>query len=251
MPATLSLENRVAVVTGGSRGIGKAAAMELASRGASVVVNYNRSPEAAEEVVRQIQAQGGKAAAFQADVSDFKQAEALIRFAVETFGDLSILVNNAGITRDQLIMLMPEADWDAVHRHQPEKHLQLLEGRRQTHDAQTLRAHHQYRLGGRTDGQPRADQLFGLQSRTDRLHQGAGARSGCPQHHCQCHRARICGYGDPGCNVSGNLWKRPSKWSRWPAKADPKRSPTPSPSSLPTRPPTSPARFWAWMAAWR
>ncbi|HEY6072655.1 MAG TPA: 3-oxoacyl-ACP reductase FabG, partial [Anaerolineales bacterium] len=67
-----------------------------------------------EEVVHQIQAQGGKAAVFQADVSDIKQAEALIRFAVETFGDLSILVNNAGITRDQLIMLMPEADWDAV-----------------------------------------------------------------------------------------------------------------------------------------
>jgi 3-oxoacyl-[acyl-carrier protein] reductase len=89
-------------------------ALELAARGAAVVVNYNKSPEAAEEVVRQIQSAGGKAAAFQADVSDFKQAEALIKFAVDTFGDLGILVNNAGITRDQLIMLMPEADWDAV-----------------------------------------------------------------------------------------------------------------------------------------
>jgi 3-oxoacyl-[acyl-carrier protein] reductase len=114
MPSTLSLENRVALVTGGSRGIGKAVALELAARGAAVVVNYNKSPEAAEEVVRQIQSAGGKAAAFQADVSDFKQAEALIKFAVDTFGDLGILVNNAGITRDQLIMLMPEADWDAV-----------------------------------------------------------------------------------------------------------------------------------------
>ena len=114
MPQTLSLENRVAVVTGGSRGIGRAVALELASRGAAVVVNYNKSPEGAQEVVARIQEQGGKAAAFQADVSDFKQAEALIRFAVETFGDLSILVNNAGITRDQIIMLMPEADWDAV-----------------------------------------------------------------------------------------------------------------------------------------
>jgi 3-oxoacyl-[acyl-carrier protein] reductase len=89
-------------------------ALELAARGAAVVVNYNKSPEAAEEVVRQIQSAGGKAAAFQADVSDFKQAEALIKFAVDTFGDLGILVNNAGITRDQLIMMMPEADWDAV-----------------------------------------------------------------------------------------------------------------------------------------
>jgi 3-oxoacyl-[acyl-carrier protein] reductase len=114
MPSTLSLENRVALVTGGSRGIGRAVALELAARGAAVVVNYNKSPEAAEEVVRQIQSAGGKAAAFQADVSDFKQAEALIKFAVDTFGDLGILVNNAGITRDQLIMMMPEADWDAV-----------------------------------------------------------------------------------------------------------------------------------------
>lgn len=114
MSPTLSLENKVALVTGGSRGIGRAIALEFAARGAAVVVNYNKSPEAAEEVVKQIQSAGGKAASFQADVADFKQAEALVKFAVETFGDLSILVNNAGITRDQLIMMMPEGDWDAV-----------------------------------------------------------------------------------------------------------------------------------------
>ncbi len=114
MSSILSLENKVALVTGGSRGIGRAIALELAARGAAVVVNYNKSPESAEEVVKKIQEAGGKAAASQADVSDFKQAEALVKFAVDTFGDLSILVNNAGITRDQLIMMMPEADWDAV-----------------------------------------------------------------------------------------------------------------------------------------
>jgi len=111
---SLSLENKVALVTGGSRGIGRAIALEFAARGAAVVVNYNKSPEAAEEIVKQIQAAGGKAAAYQADVSDFKQAEALVKSTLDTFGDLSILVNNAGITRDQLIMMMPEADWDAV-----------------------------------------------------------------------------------------------------------------------------------------
>ncbi len=111
---TLSLENKVALVTGGSRGIGRAIALEFAARGAAVVVNYNKSPEAAQEVVKKIQEAGGKAAAFQSDVSDFKQAEALVKFAIETFGNLSVLVNNAGITRDQLIMMMPEADWDAV-----------------------------------------------------------------------------------------------------------------------------------------
>ena len=114
MSDTLSLENKVAVITGGSRGIGRAVALELAARGAAVVVNYNKSPDAANEVVKKIEEAGGKAAAFQADVSDFKQAEVLIKFAVETFGDLSILVNNAGITKDTLIMMMSEADWDSV-----------------------------------------------------------------------------------------------------------------------------------------
>lgn len=114
MSDALSLENKVAVVTGGSRGIGRAVALELSARGAAVVVNYHKSPDAANEVVKKIEEAGGKAATFQADVSDFKQAEALIKFAVETFGDLSILVNNAGITKDTLIMMMSEADWDAV-----------------------------------------------------------------------------------------------------------------------------------------
>ena len=101
-------------MTGGSRGIGRAIALEFAARGAAIVVNYHKSPEAADEVVKQIVEAGGKAAAFQADVSDFKQAESLIKFAIETFGDLRILVNNAGITKDTLIMMMSEADWDAV-----------------------------------------------------------------------------------------------------------------------------------------
>lgn len=109
-----ALENRAAVVTGGSRGIGRAVALELAKRGAAVVVNYNKSPESAEKVVAQITADGGRAAAFQADVSIFEQAAALIKFSVDTFGDLHILVNNAGITKDTLIMMMSEADWDAV-----------------------------------------------------------------------------------------------------------------------------------------
>jgi len=114
MAETLSLENRVAIVTGGSRGIGRAVALELAARGASVVVNYNSSPDRAEEVVKEIESAGGKAAAFHSNVSNFEAAQSLVKFAIETYGDLHILVNNAGITRDMVIMMMPEADWDAV-----------------------------------------------------------------------------------------------------------------------------------------
>jgi 3-oxoacyl-[acyl-carrier protein] reductase len=112
----MSLDGRVAIVTGASRGIGRAVALELARRGARLVVNYNRSPEAAAEVVAAVQGGGGQALAVQADVTEFKQAEALIKAAVDTYGQLDILVNNAGTTRDMVIMLMPEEDWDEVLR---------------------------------------------------------------------------------------------------------------------------------------
>jgi 3-oxoacyl-[acyl-carrier protein] reductase len=108
------LFERVAVVTGGSRGIGKAIALELAKRGARVVVNYAASAEKAEQVVDEIKAGGGQALAVQADISDFEQAGQLIKTAIEHFGRIDILVNNAGITRDKLIMMMSEDDWDTV-----------------------------------------------------------------------------------------------------------------------------------------
>ncbi|MFH2104079.1 MAG: 3-oxoacyl-[acyl-carrier-protein] reductase [Chloroflexota bacterium] len=114
MPEQKPMQDKVAIVTGASRGIGRAIAIELASRGAALVVNYNRSSAEAETLVQAIQADGGRAAAFQADVSDFNRSQDLVRFAIETFGDLHILVNNAGITRDTLIMMMSEDDWDAV-----------------------------------------------------------------------------------------------------------------------------------------
>ncbi len=110
------LENKVAVVTGASRGIGRAIALELARCGVSVVVNYNRSAEAAAEVVSTIESEGGQAIAIQADVGDLGQAKGLIQAAVDEFRRIDILVNNAGTTRDQLLMLMKEADWDDVLR---------------------------------------------------------------------------------------------------------------------------------------
>jgi 3-oxoacyl-[acyl-carrier protein] reductase len=116
MEAAMDLQDKAAVVTGASRGIGRAIALELARRGARVVVNYNTSAEAAGEVVDAIEAEGGEAIAVQADVGDFDQAVELINTAVDTFGRIDILVNNAGTTRDQLLMLMKEEDWDLVLR---------------------------------------------------------------------------------------------------------------------------------------
>jgi len=108
------LNDRVAIVTGGSRGIGKAIALELANQGAAVVVNYVNNAAAADEVINNIVGAGGRAQTFQADISNFQQAHDLVKFTIDTFSRLDILVNNAGITRDTLIMMMSEQDWDDV-----------------------------------------------------------------------------------------------------------------------------------------
>ncbi|GIV84602.1 MAG: beta-ketoacyl-ACP reductase [Candidatus Roseilinea sp.] len=108
------LQSKSAIVTGASRGIGRAIAVELARRGASVVVNYNASEAAARDVVKAITDAGGTAIAFKADVSKLDEAAALVKAALDAFGKLDILVNNAGATRDTLLMTMSEEDWDAV-----------------------------------------------------------------------------------------------------------------------------------------
>ncbi|NLF02739.1 MAG: 3-oxoacyl-[acyl-carrier-protein] reductase [Anaerolineales bacterium] len=112
----MKLEGKVAIITGGSRGIGRAITQELAQRGACVVVNYQRSAEAAEAVVSAITRAGGQALAVQADVGDYEQAARLVQTALDAYGQVDILVNNAGTTRDQLLITMREADWDDVLR---------------------------------------------------------------------------------------------------------------------------------------
>ena len=109
----MTLESRVALVTGASQGIGQAIAVRLASAGASVALAA-RNQEKLAQVVQQIAAGGGKAAAFQLDVSDEEQIKSVVKATLAQFGKIDILVNNAGITRDQLVMRMKRADWDAV-----------------------------------------------------------------------------------------------------------------------------------------
>ncbi len=107
-------EGRAALITGGSRGIGRQTALDLAARGADVVVNYRGNAAAAAEVVAQIEGMGRRAFAMQADVSDFAAATSLVNQAVEAMGRLDVLVNNAGVTRDTLLLRLSEADWDLV-----------------------------------------------------------------------------------------------------------------------------------------
>jgi 3-oxoacyl-[acyl-carrier protein] reductase len=108
------LQGKVALVTGASRGIGRAIALELARQGAKVAVNYAGSEAKANEVVEEIKKMGQEAVAIQADVSSAEAVERMVKTVLEQFGRIDILVNNAGITRDNLLMRMKEEEWDQV-----------------------------------------------------------------------------------------------------------------------------------------
>ncbi len=108
------LKDKIALVTGGGRGIGRAIAIALAKDGATVVVNYSGSKAAAEEVVEEIKGMGREAMAIQCNVADHEATKEMLNQVIKTFGRLDILVNNAGITKDNLMMRMSEADFGAV-----------------------------------------------------------------------------------------------------------------------------------------
>ena len=108
------LKNKIALITGAGRGIGRAIAIALAKEGAEVVINYNGSEERAKEVKQTIEENGGKASIYKCNVSDFAACEAMIKDIVKEYGHLDILVNNAGITKDGLLMKMSEEDFDKV-----------------------------------------------------------------------------------------------------------------------------------------
>lgn len=110
----MRLKDKVALVTGSSRGVGRAIALAYAREGARVVVNYSSNKEAGEEVVKEIKDGGGEAILVKADVANTEEAEALVAKGIEAFGDLDILVNNAGISRPAMLLKMKEEQWDQV-----------------------------------------------------------------------------------------------------------------------------------------
>ncbi|EGL82590.1 3-oxoacyl-(acyl-carrier-protein) reductase [Caldalkalibacillus thermarum TA2.A1] len=110
----MSLSGKVALVTGGARGIGRAIVLALAREGAAVTINYAGSEQAANELVREVEQMGSKALAVQANVAEQAAVNDMVKQVIETFGRLDILVNNAGITKDNLLMRMKEEEWDDV-----------------------------------------------------------------------------------------------------------------------------------------
>lgn len=110
----IDLDGKVALVTGASRGIGRAIALRLASLGAQVAINFLKSADEANQVVQEIKANGGAAIVVQGDVSKFDQASSVVKATIDAFGRLDILVNNAGTTRDNLLALMKEDDFDYI-----------------------------------------------------------------------------------------------------------------------------------------
>ena len=108
--------SKIAIVTGASKGIGRACALRLAKDGMTVIVNYSRSDEAANKAVEEIKAAGGSAAAYKADVSDPEQVKTMFKDIADEYGTVDVLVNNAGITRDGLLLTMSEENYDDVIR---------------------------------------------------------------------------------------------------------------------------------------
>ncbi len=108
------MKDKVAIVTGGTRGIGRSIVLELARNGCNVAFNYAKSEDLAKALVTEVESRGVKAVAKQADVADFEAAKSMVAEVKEEFGQIDFLINNAGVTRDKLLALMKESDWDEV-----------------------------------------------------------------------------------------------------------------------------------------
>ena len=185
IPFARPLEGRVALVTGASRGIGRAIAKELSDRGAVVVINFFNSIGRAQELRDDIVSSGGETCLMQGDVSNRQDARRVIRKILDVYGRLDILVNNAGITRDRFIRKMTDSDWLEVIETNLNSHFLLHQHRGSGDDRAEVRADREYRFILRAGGQLRPGELCGEQRRDHRLHQGAGAGAGEIQHHRQ------------------------------------------------------------------
>ena len=224
-PATDSLRGRVALVTGGSRGIGRAISLELARNGAAVAVNFVSNVAAAEAVAADIRAMGGECLLVQGDVSKKEAARSVVGKILEAWKRIDILVNNAGITRDRTLNKMTDEDWEAVNLGESEWDLLLHRCRNAGHDRAEIRAHHQHCFHRRPNGSVRPIQLCRQQRRHHRVHQVPGAGAGEREHHRQCGCPGVYRYGNGRSDAAQRFSKRFAPRYRCAGWQNPKRSP--------------------------
>ena len=185
------LSGKTAVVTGASRGIGRAIAEKLAAEGAFVVINYNGSKEAAETVLAGIRAAGGDGCVMQCNVSDFAACEAWMKEILALYGKIDILVNNAGITKDGLLMGMSEEAFDRVIETNLKGTFNCIRFAARPMIRQKSGCHHQHGFCGRRGRKRRTGKLCGIESRCDRPDENSGTGTGIPRHPRQCDCAGL------------------------------------------------------------
>ena len=246
----IDLTGKTALVTGGSRGIGRAIALRLATQGADVAFTYKGNADAAAETTRAIEALGRRALAVQGDASQAETAESVVKTVLEAFGKIDILVNNAGVTRDDLIMRMIGRGVARGPRDQPVRRLLHDQGGHPPDAQGEGRPDHQHHVGlgaGRPDG---PGQLFVGQGRADRADQGVRPRAGEPDDHRQRGRPGVrADRADAGPARRAQEPSSPPDAARA-VRRDRRRSPTPSRSWPATRRPSSPGRSSPSTAAW-
>ncbi len=178
----MDFQNQVVLVTGGSRGIGKAISLAFAQKGAQVVVNFGHEEDAARQVEKEIEQAGGKAQVRRADITRLEDVDRMFKETLDQFGRLDVLVNNAGIIRDTHLMLMSEKDWDIVIETNLKGTFYCCRAALRPMIGQKAGESHQYGFPQRNHRKGRADQLCGFQRRRDQPHQIPGPGSGFSGH---------------------------------------------------------------------
>ena len=196
----MDFAGKIALVTGSSSGIGAAIAKELARGGARVALNYRSNQAGADATAAAIRDAGGECASFQADVSSFDEATELVKVVEKELGRVNILINNAGTTRDALLMSMKEEGWRTVIGTNLDSIFHVTRADASRHDPAALGANYQHIQHCRPGGTGRTDELCGQQGRNDRPVQEPCPRGGQPRHHRECGCAGLCADGTDRCN---------------------------------------------------
>lgn len=206
----MTLNGQIALVTGASRGIGRAIAIALSRAGALVVVNYRDNQTAAEESLSAIRAQGGQGELCPFDIADEGQIEEAVKKIVDGHGKVDIVVNNAGVTVDNLLMRTKPADWD-----QSQRYGSLHQGRDSLYDPPALRQDYQSVFGGGADRQRRTIALRRIEGGNRRVYQSDRTRSGVERRDSECRGSGVYRNRYDGAaagKTAAGVYQRNSAW---------------------------------------